>query len=420
MSGLTDPKANPSDPVRIYRAPWVFPAIGPAIADGAVAVCKDRILATGEAKEIMARFGVAGVRLWDHEDTALLPGAVNAHTHLDFSLLCFKKPEKPPGFARWVLSVFEAKGALSPSNRIEAQNKGRAEAAATGTIWLGNVVNPPVDALPVVGGVPHECRFVELLGFSTKNLEEYLPALHDVDTLPWTLAAHSLYGTSWQVIRQAKDWTRARGRPFSIHAAEHREEMQFVRYGAGFCRDLLCSLGRWEPAWRPSGLSPVKTLDALGVLDPRTLLVHMVHVDAEDWDVTARRGASVCFCPRSNRWIEGTLPKIEEAVRRRISCALGTDSRASNEDLNLFREAAAVLDADHGLEPAAVLRMMTLGGARALGLDRTWGYLGPDAGTPFLAVPVTGHPASENDLAEAIIRQGASGRVTWIGGEISC
>uniref|UniRef100_A0A832E9L5 Amidohydrolase-related domain-containing protein n=1 Tax=Desulfacinum infernum TaxID=35837 RepID=A0A832E9L5_9BACT len=420
MNGLTARRAGSPEPVHIHRAPWVFPGIGPAIADGAVAVCGDHIVEVGKARDVVSRYGTGGARLWDHEASALVPAAINAHTHLDFSGLSLSKPEEPPGFARWVFSVFEAKGGLSPSERREARSKGRAEAAETGTVWLGDVVNPPLDGVAHDRSLPFERRFVEVLGFSARTLEEVLPALPGGETMPWPLAAHSLYGTSWDVIRQAKAWTRAHRLPFSIHAAEHREETAFVRDGEGFCRDLLTVLGRWNAAWRPSGTSPVRTLEALGVLDPQTLLVHMVHVDPEDWDITARRGACVCFCPRSNLWIEGTLPKIEEAIRRKIPCALGTDSRASNEDLNLFREGAAVLDAYPGVEPAVVLRMMTLGGARALGLEGSWGVLAPGAAMPFLAVPLGGCPASENDLAEAIIRQGSMGRGAWIGGETSC
>lgn len=420
MSGLKAPREGSAKPVHIHRAPWVFPGIGPPIADGAVAVRGGHILEAGKVRDVLDRYETGAACLWDHEETALVPAAINAHTHLDFSGLSLPKPEKPPGFARWVFSVFEAKGGLSPFERRDVRRKGRSEAAETATVWLGDVVNPPLDGVANEGGVPYERRFVELLGFSAGHLEEVLPGARDGAIPPQPLAAHSLYGTSWAVIRQAKAWTRARRLPFSIHAAEHWEETVFVRDGVGFCRDLLIFLGRWDASWRPSGTSPVRTLEALGVLDSQTLLVHMVHVDSEDWDITARRGACVCFCPRSNLWIEGTLPKMEEAIRRRIPCALGTDSRASNEDLNLFREATAVLDAYPGVEPAMVLRMMTMGGARALGLEGSWGVLSPGAGTPFVAVPVAGHAASENDLAEAIIRQASLGRWAWIGGETAC
>ena len=110
MNGLTARRAGSPEPVHIHRAPWVFPGIGPAIADGAVAVCGDHIVEVGKARDVVSRYGTGGARLWDHEASTLVPAAINAHTHLDFSGLSLSKPEEPPGFARWVFSVFEAKG----------------------------------------------------------------------------------------------------------------------------------------------------------------------------------------------------------------------------------------------------------------------------------------------------------------------
>lgn len=418
MNGSREPDTGGVEFLTIHRAPWVISVVGPPIADGAVAVRGERILEVGKAQEIFRRHRGPAVRVWDHEGKALMPAAVNAHTHLEFSSLAWEKPLTPPGFPQWVLSVFVVKAGQASSVSRQAHEEGRTQAKRTGTVWLGNVVNLPLEDLGPAPDHPYEHRFVELIGFSCKDMGEMFAVEEDSSLGPFSLAAHSLYGTSRSVIRQAKDWTRRRGLPFSIHTAEHREEMQFVREGTGFCRDLLESLGRWDETWRPSGTTPVQTLKALNVLDPRTVLVHMVHAGAEDWDTTARCGACVCFCPRSNRWIEGSLPRIEEALKRSIPCALGTDSRASNEDLNLFREAAAVLDFYAAVEPRWVLRMATYGGARALGVERAYGFLGPGAAAPFLAVPVTGRPFSENELAETVIRQAAQGDVAWIGEKI--
>ncbi|MEJ5348855.1 MAG: amidohydrolase family protein [Desulfosoma sp.] len=400
--------------VEIHRAPWVFVGMGPPVADGAVVVSHDRILESGRAQDMRKKFGNASVRLWDHEEAALVPGAVNAHTHLDFSLLSLSRPSQPMGFPQWLVSVFQAKENLSPSKRRDAHKTGSLQAFQSGTRCFANVMNPPVESFPEPSKIPHEHRFVELLGFHCQNLHE-LFSPEAITHKPYTfLAAHSLYATSWKVIAQAKAWSRSRGLLFSIHAAEHSDEVHFVRDGTGFCRDLLQSLGRWDASWRPSGTSPVKTLQTLGVLDAQTLLVHMVHVNEEDWNVVARCGAAVCFCPRSNAWIEGTIPRIEAALQRGIRCALGTDSLASNEDLNLFREATAVLDGMPGITPATVLRMVTSIGAQALGLHPFFGHLGPGAKTPFLAVSVSGSFSTENDLAERIIRHAAQGSMVWV------
>ncbi|ROQ91058.1 amidohydrolase family protein [Desulfosoma caldarium] len=415
MSGLKGPKDGGLRAVAIHRAPWVFSGIGPTVFDGAVVVLNGRILECGPYRAMRSRYGGTAVRVWDHESAALVPGAVNAHTHLDFSLLDFPKPLRPLGFPGWVRGVFKAAAQLTPSARREARDAGRAQASQTGTRCLANVINPPLEGSSSPCAPSREYRFVELLGFHYRSLQEAL-SMEDVAEGDWvSLAAHSLYATSWNVVVQAKAWCRSRGLPFSIHVAEHSEELSFVQDGTGFCRDLLESLGRWDASWRPLGLSPVKTLQALGILDPRTLLVHMVHVNEEDWNLVAQSGAAVCFCPRSNLWIEGKMPNMQAAFDRSISCALGTDSRASNEDLNLFREAAAVLDAVPGLHPSHVLRMATFGGARALGLESSFGHLGPGASAPFLAVFLSGSCSTENDVAEAIIHQAAREQMAWIG-----
>lgn len=417
MHGLKEPKNGGLKAAVIHRAPWVFSGMAPAVSDGAVVVVNGRVLESGPYRAMRSRYGGAAVRVWDHEGAALVPGAVNAHTHLDFSLLDSPKPLKPLGFPRWVLGMFEAAAQLTPSHREKAQDAGRAQASRTGTRCLANVINPPLEGSSDLCGLPQEYRFVELLGFHHRSLQEAF-SVEDVAERPWvSLAAHSLYATSWNVVVQIKAWCRRRGQPFSMHVAEHSEELSFVRDGTGFCRDLLESLVRWDASWRPMGLSPVKTLQALGVLDAQTLLVHMVHVNEEDWNLVAKSGAAVCFCPRSNLWIEGKMPTMQAALDRGISCALGTDSRASNEDLNLFREAAAVLNAEPAIRPSNVLRMATIGGARALGLESSFGHLGPGASAPFLAVSLTGSFSTEDDVAEEIIHQAARERMAWIGTE---
>ena len=114
-----------AEPVRIHRAPWVFPAVGPAVADGAVVVCGGRVLESGKAGDILSRYGGVEVRVWDHDGSALIPGGVNAHTHLEFSAIARSKPEAPPGFAQWVLSVFQAKAGQTPAEVLRAREGGR-------------------------------------------------------------------------------------------------------------------------------------------------------------------------------------------------------------------------------------------------------------------------------------------------------
>ncbi|MBZ4658967.1 MAG: hypothetical protein JG766_890 [Desulfacinum sp.] len=419
---------SPSETVTIHRADWVLPMTAPPVQDGAVAVVGDRMAAVGPWREVMGRRPSGGCREVDHGRAALLPGLVNAHTHLDWSLLQGRIPDEPPGFPAWVRGLFAQREALDPESRRRARSQGREELQASGTAVAADVLNPPQEGAeaPPPGGVPVEVRFVEVLGFHLADLAEagVSGAVADAPSRseeaafrPFrveTLAAHSLYAASPELIREAKEWTRRRGLPFSIHVAEHPEELEFVQRGTGFCRTLLESLGRWNPRWRPFGGSPVAALEALGVLDRSTILIHAVYMDDDDWDRVSRAGATVCFCPRSNRFITGGRPKVKDALARGIRVCLGTDSRASNEDLNLFKEAAYALSLWGGVGPERILSMITVNGAKALGVDGAWGRLGPGAAVPFLRVDLGGAVSRARDLAEGIVCRGAEGHVQWV------
>ncbi len=130
-----------------------------------------------------------------------------------------------------------------------------------------------------------------------------------------------------------------------------RMRSNFCRAGKVFAANCSRGWGAGTPAWTPPGKTPVEYLDSLGALDSRTLLVHAVHMTEADWALAAQRDCTVVFCPRSNRNLGSGRPWIEKALSLGISCALGTDSLASNTDLNLFAEAAFTLDNHPSIDP---------------------------------------------------------------------
>ena len=172
------------------------------------------------------------------------------------------------------------------------------------------------------------------------------------------------------------------------------------------------ALGRWVPDWTPPKMSPVQYLDHLGILDAKTLLVHAVHCTESDWRLLRERQAAVCFCPRSNNNLQVGRPDIEKAYRYGIPAALGTDSLASNFDLNLFAEAAFILEDHAGVSPEFVLHMATLGGAQALGYGDRFGSIAPGKSGTLLAVTVA-EPTTRNNLAETVIHHGHKGEWRW-------
>jgi cytosine/adenosine deaminase-related metal-dependent hydrolase len=228
------------------------------------------------------------------------------------------------------------------------------------------------------------------------------PSHHEAAGLPWPasvaslpegvrarrLAAggHALYSTAPAMLQAAKAWDRARARPFTIHLAEHQGEVEFLRSGTGAFADLLKQ--RVVPRnWRAPGLSPVAYAQALGILDASTLAVHCVHLGEGDIELLARSKATVCLCPRSNQAIGvGRAPWARLAAAG-VPLCLGTDSLASNADLDLWNEARYLYDHWPGLGLADVLAMMTAVPARVLGLAGDLGSLAPGRLARFAVVP---------------------------------
>lgn len=401
----------PSNPV-LHRAEWIVPVLSAPVANGAVLVQKGRILAAGAFPELKGDLP-AGAKIMDHGGAAIMPALVNAHTHLE--LYAFKGAINFPrnGFADWIGDLFRLQAETGPEAAAEAASRGRCEVYETGTALYGDITNGALTC-PEPDGLPERVTFLELLGFNCESVAAAMPAGIDINYgRSISTVAHSPYSVSPAVISGAKQITRARKLPFSIHAAEHPEEMEFLLGGTGFCRELLEELGRWDPRWQPPKMSPVRYLDGLGVLDHLTILVHAVYMDDDDRAIAAKRKCSICFCPRSNRNMSVGRPDMEKALSRGIPACLGTDSPASNTDLNLFAEAGFVLDEYPGIRPDAVIAMITAVPARALGRNADFGDLEPGRKADLLVVSIDS-ALKESHLSEALIRSGEKGAWKWV------
>ncbi|HIJ76066.1 MAG TPA: amidohydrolase family protein [Deltaproteobacteria bacterium] len=431
-----------SKPPEIHRAEWVVPVSAPPLRNGAVLTHRGRVIAAGPFAAVR-RDSPAGARVTDHGRAALFPALVNAHTHLEFSALRGKIPFPQPCFREWIPLLFVLRAGMGPQAVDEGLLSGEAELLSNGTGFCADTTNGwagvgrgPVGAAEGLSGESGCCAFaacgpaaarlerrifLELLGFNLDSVAAAIPRefltrsreaakKEDTTLIP---VPHSVYSVSPAIIAESKEWTRARGLPFSIHVAEHLDEIEFLQGGKGFCRELLEMVGRWDPSWTPPGKTPIEYLDCLGALDSRTLLVHAVHMTEADWALAAKRDCTVVFCPRSNRNLSSGRPWIEKALSLGISCALGTDSLASNTDLSLFAEAAFTLDNHPSIDPQKVIEMITVNPARSLGCKSDFGSIEPGAKAHMLAVEIQSG-IDESNLAEALIQTGKEGAWKWV------
>lgn len=305
-------------------------------------------------------------------DGTLIPGLVNAHLHLELSWLADAVPAQRRGFDDWV-SRMMASRAAGPAEPDAPRRRAAEEAralVARGTVAVGDVSGEgwtaePLDAAGLRGVVFHE-----LLGFGRELLPQRLEAARadavHVGGLVRRPAPHAVYSTPGELIVAACG--RRGGAPATIHCAEDPREEAFL-HGEGPAVAFLDRLGLdWRWAGHPR-TTPVGWLDRLGVLGPDLLLVHGVHLSDADRATLAARRAPLCLCPRSNLHIGGRLPDVAALLAANVPLALGTDSLASCDDLDVLGEIPVLADAFPEIDPTVWLRLATAGGADALGLE---------------------------------------------------
>jgi cytosine/adenosine deaminase-related metal-dependent hydrolase len=388
----------------LLRAAWVCPIAAPPLRDGWVAVRHGRITAAGSGAD-----APPARRLEALGDVALMPGLVNAHTHLELSWLRGRVPPQAD-FLTWVAGLLAERRAMEQAGDPATDDPARAaiaELRATGTVAVGDISNalitPPLLAEAQMPAVV----FHELLGFRVtdgrRHVEDAIArhaplAFEDVRL---ALAPHAPFSVSRELFEAVREWTAgATPRITSVHVAESPEEVELLSTGAGPWQERLAALGAWRDGWVAPGCGPGDYLCDLGVIDRGTLVVHGVQLTDSELARIAAAGATLVTCPRSNAWVGVGDPPVARFLASGVRLALGTDSLASAPDLNLFGELAALRRLAPDASARRLLAAATLGGADALGLSAEFGAILPGRRATLVAVDV---PRGTADPEEALL-----------------
>ncbi len=361
--------------MRAVHADAIVTGDAETLRDGAVVVDDaGTVVEVGPAGAVLPRH--AGVSV-ERVRGALLPGLVNAHTHLELSALRGRAPGGA-GFVPWVEQLIGVRAELRPEEDVEAIDHAVRELDAFGTVAVGEVTNSLAAVRTLARRGFAGCIFHEVFGVERDGAERRvagLARLVDETVGAWPTrelaygpTAHTLYTTHPDVVRSLFRDARERGLRASLHLAEHPAERRFLEHGDGPITDWYESrlkLRRDLLEW--PGASPVAFADELGALGPHVLAVHLTDARADELDLVARRGSPVVLCPRSNLFIETRLPPLLAIRAAGLTPALGTDSLASNSSLDVLAEARALADRFSTVPARELLRMATWGGALALG-----------------------------------------------------
>jgi cytosine/adenosine deaminase-related metal-dependent hydrolase len=402
---------------KLYCARWVLPISSPAIEAGALAVDGQRIVAVNTRAALMAQFPEAVV--CDLGESAIIPGLVNAHSHLELTAMRGFLDKEEHDFFAWLRKLTLARlERMTADDLYVSAAWGACEAARAGVTCFADASDSALqsmNALRDIGlrGIVFQESFgpdPRLAAENFQKLRDKTAALRGRETalVKSGVSPHAPYTVCAPQLEMISRLALAEKLPLMMHAAETDMEVQFLRDGTGPFADGLRSRGI---EWRAPVLSPIQYLKNHGVLETSPLLAHCIHVDEADMDTMEKTGTRVAHCPKSNAKLGHGVAPFAKLTQKRIAVGLGSDSVVSNNTCDLLEEARfalllarSVANINHTLTGYDVLRAATWGGAQSLGLQDQIGELKEGFQADFAVVSLDGvHQIPSYGIANTLI-----------------
>lgn len=400
----------------LYRARTLVPMNAPSVCDGGLAVRDGEILGAGPWRDLAAEH--PGARKEDLGEVILMPGLINAHCHLDYTMMrgaLFGSG----GFTEWIRRINALRRSLDREDYLGAISKGASELRRRGCTTVLNIESFP-ELLPGISGLPLRVWwFLEVMDIRSRlepsdALEAAIRFLEEADGRRggFGISPHAPYTVSAELYGSAAEFARMRGIPLCTHLAESSEEMAMFARAEGPLYEFLRSIGRSMEDC--GGTTPVQAVVGKGLLPEGSLLVHMNEITSGDRELLRSTAGKypVIHCPRTHAYFGREPFDLDFYLQSGIPVLLGTDSLASNQDLDMFAEMRAMQSSFPSLDPETILRMVTVLPAASIGRSGRLGELSPGALADFIAIPDGG---GEGNLVERVLANTASPDV-WISG----
>ncbi len=401
----------------LLSARWVIPVepAGATLPDSSVAIRDGKIVAVLPTREALNRFDPTEQQvLTDH---ILMPGLVNLHTHAAMTLMRGLADDLPlmawlskhiwPAEARHVSDAFVHDGTLLACSEMLRGGITTFNdmyfypgASARAAIHAGMRASVGIIAIEFPTAYASDPDDYLSKGLATRD------ELRENDLISFCLAPHAPYTVSDRTFGRIRVMADELDLPVHVHLHETRDEIQ------GGVRD--------------HGRRPISRLQDLGLVGPRLIAVHAVHLEESELQLLASSGASVAHCPSSNLKLSSGIARTARMLDLKINVGLGTDGAASNNRLDMFQEmrTAALLAKVHegtaeSVSAHTAIRMATLNGATALGLESAIGSLLPGKKADLCAISLTGPEMTPcYDPASHLVYAAGREQVTdvWVGG----
>lgn len=339
------------------------------IQNGAMAVKDSKIVWIGTKDQVGGRFEPA--QTLDISDKVVIPGMVNTHGH--WAMTLFRGLVDDRTLESWLEKIWKVEASvISPATVVAGSELAMIEMIRSGTTCAADMYwhyAETFDSIRCSGfRMVNGPSFADIPGFESRQDLNYKAAVDFLDRyqsdplIHLCMQAHSTYTTNQRMLEDIVRITKERNIGFITHASESKGELELVR--------------------NKYGKTPIEVLDSVGLLGDKTLLAHCVHLSDAEIERLAETHTSVSHCPSSNLKLSSGIARVADMVRAGVNVSIGTDGPASNNDLDLFHEAQLAALVQKGITgdptvlPAEkVFSMLTIDGARALGLEDRVGSL---------------------------------------------
>ena len=379
-------------------ADWVLPVDGPPIEHGVVRYEEGRIVEVGPGRAER-----------HFEDAAIVPGFVNAHTHLEYANYAGFGDGMP--FGPWIRTHIARKRQLDAEDMLAVARLGALECLRSGVTTVADYSFSGAAAQAAAEAGLRAIVYLEVFAVPVADAEQqWTEKRQRVEETPLVrigISPHAPYTCSLETYR----YCLSLGVPVGTHLAESPNETEWLQDGRGPLEEIGMFL---VP---PPGLRPVQALEP--VLGPELLCAHCVEVDDADVRMLAERDVPVAHCPRSNALLGCGVAPLSALRAAGVRVGLGTDSPASAPSFDLFDELRAAVSSARAAErradalsAAEALELATIGSARALRLDAAVGTLTAGKRADLAVVSLAGSPYHPvEDPAAAVVFGGSPDRV---------
>jgi len=381
----------------LLRARIVLPISRPPIADGGVLISENRVAAVGRWHDL-SRSATAPVT--DLGQVILLPGLVNAHCHLDYTDMGGQPA--PKQFPDWIKGLLARKAAASYADYAQSWLRGAAMLLRNGVTTVGDIEAVPELLPDVWSSTPlRVASFLEMTGVQSRRdpgaiVQEAAAKITSLRPLRGFvgLSPHAVYSTSPALLRATANLASLQNWRTTMHVAESIDEFEMCLHRRGLLFDWLKNQRDMSDCGHGT---PLQQVYKSGLLGEKFLAIHANYLHPPDIETLAQTRSSVVHCPCSHAYFRHQPFLYHELAAAGVNVCLGTDSLASvtptrppGPELSLFSEMQTFASAHPDVTPGDVLRLVTVNGARALGLQGNVGEIAPNSFADFITIPYHG------------------------------